>query len=116
MAKAADLGALLAKIPAAANAQAALEKHGKDLAARGKGLVAQGKGLAAQGKRLAVKGLLLHYLISGLCFGSMLLVLWGGFSLLSRSLDPAAAAILLGLAVGILLVGGGLLATRVKDD
>ncbi len=109
MAKAADLGALLAKIPAAANAREALEKHGKDLASKG-------KSLAAQGKTLAVKGLLAHYLISGLCIGSMLLVLWGGFTLLCRAMDPAAAAVLLGLSVALLLVGGGLLATRVKDD
>lgn len=93
-----------------------LSAKGKSVAAKAQTLAARGKAAAARAPSLAVKGLLAHYLISGLCIGSMLLVLWGGFTLLSRSIDPAAAAVLLGLGVATLLVGGGLYATRAKDD
>lgn len=126
MAKAANLGALLAKIPAAAAAKQAFDRQlaeGKGLAAKGRELVAKGqdflnngKAYTEKGKALAAKGLLAHYMISGLALGSMLLLLWGGHQALARVLDPTAAAGVLGIGVAGILVGGALFATRSRDD
>lgn len=69
---------------------------------------------AAKAKGLAAKGVLAHYLASGLGVGSVLLVLYGAWSLLSRTLDPGFAALGLGLGLIATLVLGVVVATRPK--
>jgi hypothetical protein len=93
---------------------AGLAAKGESIIEKAKTLADRGKAASEKGKALAVKGLLAHYLISGLAMGSALLVLFGVYQLVQRSLDPAFSAIVLGLGVATLLIGGGLLATRSK--
>jgi hypothetical protein len=80
------------------------------------GTTAKAKGILEKSKGVVVKGLLAHYLVAGLAIGSMLLILYGGFIALSKSLDPAAAAGILGFSVVLMLVGGALFFTRPRRD
>jgi hypothetical protein len=66
-------------------------------------------------KGLVAKVALAHYMVAGLSIGSMLLLLYGAFLTLAKSLDPAAAAGILGAVVALVLTGAALFFTRPRE-
>lgn len=111
MAKAADIGGLLAQLPTAGK----LDDFRAKLEDRVGGYRTRLDRRVADAKSLAAKGVLAHYLASGVGVGSVLLVLYGCWGLLSRVLDPALAALALGLGLIAILITAVVIATRKRE-
>lgn len=107
MAKAADLVGILAK-------------QKSEISSRLTGTTAKAKGILAEqidrSKGTVARTLLVHYIVSGLAIGAMLLILYGAFLVLSQMLAPALAAGLLGASIALLLAGGAFIFTRSHRD